>query len=75
VDAKGRKRRRYRRYQTPLETLLALPNPQQYLRPGLTLATLKRIAKTMSDTEAARRMQAAKHRLFANYKTAQAANA
>ncbi len=64
VDAKGRKRRRYRRYQTPLETLLALPHPQQYLRPGLSLATLQRIGKQMSDTEAARRMQQAKHRLF-----------
>jgi transposase InsO family protein len=64
VDAKGRKRRRYRRYQTPLETLLSLPQPQQYLRPSLTLATLQRIAGLMSDTEAARRMQQAKHRLF-----------
>lgn len=64
VDAKGRKRRRYRRYQTPLETLLSLPNPQQYLRPGLTLATLKRISKLRRDTEAARLMQEAKRRLF-----------
>jgi len=64
VDAKGRKRRRYRRYQTPLETLLLLPNPQQYLRPGLTLATLKRISQLRSDTEAARLMQQAKQRLF-----------
>jgi transposase InsO family protein len=64
VDAKGRKRRRYRRYQTPLETLLSLPNPQQYLRRGLTLATLKRISQLRSDTEAARRMQEAKGRLF-----------
>ena len=64
VDAKGRKRRRYRRYQTPLETLLSLPKAQQYLRPGLTLATLQRISKLRSDTEAARLMQEAKHRLF-----------
>lgn len=64
VDAKGRIRRRYRRYQTPLETLLKLPKPQQYLRPGLTVATLERIAGLMSDTEAARRMQQAKHKLF-----------
>ena len=70
VDSKGRKRRRYRRYQTPLETLLALPQPQGYLRPGLTLETLKRIGKTMSDTEAAQRMQQAKRRLFAQFKTA-----
>jgi transposase InsO family protein len=75
IASKGRKRRRYRRYQTPLETLLALPKAQQYLPPGLTLATLQRIGKTLSDTEAARRMQEAKHRLFASSKTALAANA
>ena len=47
-----------------LETLLSLPNAQQYLRPGLTLVTLKRIGKLHSDTEAARLMQLAKQRLF-----------
>ena len=64
MDPQGRKHRRYRRYQTPLETLLSLPHPQQYLRPGLTVETLQRLAARMSDTEAACRMQAAKHRLF-----------
>jgi hypothetical protein len=54
----------YRRYQTPLETLLALPQPEQYLRPGLTLAVLQRIAGVRSDTEAAQRMQQAKRKLF-----------
>ena len=60
IDAKGRKRRRYRRYQTPLETLLVTAQAQQYLRPGLSVATLKRMAGLLSDTEAARRMQQAK---------------
>lgn len=64
LDAKGRKRVRYPRYQTPLETLLALPNPAQYLRPGLSLNALKRIAAAISDTDAARRMQQAKAKLF-----------
>jgi transposase len=64
IDEKGRQQRIYRRYQTPLETLLALPQPQQYLRPGLTLAVLRRIAATHSDTEAAQRMQQAKRKLF-----------
>jgi transposase InsO family protein len=63
-DQRGRRRCLYRRYQTPLETLLALPNPAQYLRPGLTPAVLQRIAETRSDTEAAQRMQQAKRRLF-----------
>jgi hypothetical protein len=44
IDAKGRQRRFYRRYQTPLETLLALPKAAQYLRPGISLAVLQRIA-------------------------------
>jgi transposase InsO family protein len=64
VDEKGRKRCFYRRYQTPLETLLALPEPAQYLRPGLTVAVLQRIAAAVSDTEAAQRMQQAKRKLF-----------
>ena len=64
IDEKGRQQRIYRRYQAPLETLLALPQPQQYLRPGLTLAVLQRIAGTRSDTEAAQRTQQVKRKLF-----------
>lgn len=64
VDQKGRTRRIYRRYQTPLETLLSLPRPAQYLRAGFTVDTLKHMAATSSDTEAARSMQEAKRKLF-----------
>jgi transposase InsO family protein len=64
VDHKGRTRRIYRRYQTPLETLLGLEQPAQYLRAGLSLATLQRMAAAISDTDAARRMQHAKRKLF-----------
>ena len=64
IDKKGRKRICYRPYQTRLETLLALHNPAQYLRPGLTINALRRIAAARSDTDAARRMQQAKAKLF-----------
>jgi len=64
IDERGRKRVRYMRYQTPLETLLALEKPAQYLRQGLSLNALKRIAGALSDTEAAGRMQQAKNKLF-----------
>ena len=64
IDHRGRKRVRYKRYQTPLETLLALDSPAQYLRQGLSINALKRIAGALSDTDAARRMQRAKNRLF-----------
>jgi transposase InsO family protein len=67
VDAKGRERRHYRRYQTPLETLLTLPDVALHLRDGITLATLKRIAAVRSDTEAAQQMQQAKQRLFQQF--------
>jgi len=64
IDARGRVRRRYRRYQTPCETLLALDRPAQYLRDGLELTTLQRMASAVSDTDAATRMQLAKATLF-----------
>jgi transposase InsO family protein len=64
IDQRGRKRVRYKRYQTPLETLLALDSPAQYLRQGLSINALKRIAAVLSDTDAARRMQKAKAKLF-----------
>jgi hypothetical protein len=64
IDEKGRKRVRYKRYQTPLETLLSLDKPAQYMRQGLSINALKRIAGALSDTAAARRMQQAKSKLF-----------
>lgn len=64
IDAKGRKRRIYKLWQTPFEKLLSLDRPQQFLRAGLTIGALKRVAATMSDTEAARRMQQAKNNMF-----------
>jgi transposase InsO family protein len=64
IDEKGRKRVTYKRYQTPLETLSLLDKPAQYLREGLSMNALKRVAATISDTDAARRMQQAKSKLF-----------
>ena len=64
IDARGRKRRFYKRWQTPFEKLLSLDRPQQFLRPALSINALKRVAASMSDTEAARRMQQAKNAMF-----------
>jgi transposase InsO family protein len=64
IDEKGRKRVSYKRYQTPLETLSLLDKPAQYLRYGLSMNALKRVAAAISDTDAARRMQQAKAKLF-----------
>jgi len=64
IDAKGRKRVTYKRYQTPLETLSLLEKAAQYLRDGLSMKALKRVGAAISDTDAARRMQQAKAKLF-----------
>jgi len=64
IDAKGRKHRLYKLWRTPFEKLLSLDHPQQFLRPGLSINALKRVAATMSDTDAARRMQQAKYTMF-----------
>jgi transposase InsO family protein len=64
IDEKGRKRVSYKRYQTPLETLSLLDKPAQYLRRGLSIDALERVAAAISDTDAARRMQQAKGKLF-----------
>ncbi|MGO9239287.1 MAG: integrase catalytic domain-containing protein [Bryobacteraceae bacterium] len=67
IDARGRRRRRYRGddYRTPYEKLRSLPGWEQLLKPGLSGAALERQAMAHSDTEAAQRVQAARDRLFA----------
>jgi hypothetical protein len=66
VDARGKRRRRYpaEDYQTPYERLQSLPEAARSLKPSLSWARLDPIAKQRSDTEWARRMQAAKARLL-----------
>ncbi|HZL49323.1 MAG TPA: DDE-type integrase/transposase/recombinase [Terracidiphilus sp.] len=70
IDAKGRKRVHYRVFRTPLETLMALEKPNQYLRPGLSVHALQRIQMARSDTDAAQRMQQAKAKLFDQLRSA-----
>jgi hypothetical protein len=69
TDEKGRTRRRYRLYLTPWESLQQVPKAAQYLRKGMSLAMLERMAGAVSDTEAAQRMQRAKHKLFEEFGT------
>ena len=66
MDAKGRKRRRYKLWLTPLEKLLSLDRPEQYLRQGRSVDALKRHAEALSDTEAAERLQCARDQMFAD---------
>src|SRR3984893_4039512 len=65
TDGKGKQRRVYRWYATPWEILRQLPDVARYLRPPIMVAELERMARTESDTEAARNMQQAKQRMLA----------
>jgi len=68
TDEKGRTQRRYRRYQTPWETLQRVPNWAQDLREAMSRSILQRMAGAISDTQAAQRMQAAKRKLFQQFR-------
>ena len=65
TNAKGKQRRVYRWYATPWEILRQLPDLGRHLQAGVTSAALERAAGAESDTQAAQRMQEAKHKLFA----------
>lgn len=64
TDAKGKQRRVYRHYETPWEAFRKLPKSGSFLKHGETLRGLTRKARAESDTDAAKRMQKAKHILF-----------
>lgn len=70
LDERGKRRRQYKTedYRTPFEKLKSLEGAEPYLRPGRSLAMLEREALSMSDTECARRMNAAKARLLRHCK-------
>lgn len=62
--AKGKRKRVYRWYATPWEILRQLPGLAGFLREGLTIDQLQRVASAQSDTQAAQQMQQAKRKLF-----------
>lgn len=71
LDARGKRQRHYKTedYRTPLEKLKSLAGAESFLKPGVKLAELERVALEISDTEWARKMNAAKHRLLRQCKT------
>ena len=71
TGSRGRVKRRYPAddYRTPFEKLTSLDQWQQYLKPGLSEAHLRKQAGLRSDTDAARQMQKAKLDLFQRVRT------
>lgn len=64
VDARGKQKKVYRDYATPLERLRSLKDAAQYLKDGITFEELEHIARAQSDNECAAAMQKAKAELF-----------
>lgn len=69
TDAKGRQRKRYpyKLMMTPYEKLKSLPNAEQYLKPGICFKDLDALATSISDNDAAERLNEAKSRLFKSF--------
>ena len=66
IDAKGKRKKLYPHdaVMTPLEKLASLHQPEVFLKPGFTLAALQREAHSISDNEAAKRLNQARTALF-----------
>lgn len=65
-DKKGKQRKKYpyEQMMTPYEKLKSLTDAQQYLKPGVSFTMLDEIMLSMTDNEAADKLQAAKRALF-----------
>jgi transposase InsO family protein len=66
VDARGKRKRLYKAedYATPYEKLKSLPDAGAYLKAGISFAQLDKQAASLSDTECAKKMGAAKAKLL-----------
>jgi transposase InsO family protein len=66
TDAKGKTRKRYRfeHMMTPYEKLKSLPQAHGFLKPAITFQALDRLALSISDNQAAQRLNAARTQLF-----------
>jgi len=67
VDSKGKIKKKYETYMTPYEKLMTLPNYEQCLKSGVSVASLNILSKKQSDNESAQKMQINKRKLFKNF--------
>jgi len=67
-DRRGKIKKRYSTWMTPYEKLKSLTNPEQYLKDGMALEELEKIASAKSDNEFAEDMNKAKVKLFKKLK-------
>jgi len=67
VDEKGKIKKQYNDYLTPFEKLQTLTKPEQFLKEGVTMTSLKEVEQRRSDTESAKLMQEKKIKLFRSF--------
>ena len=67
VDEKGKIKKQYNDYFTPFEKLQTLTKPEQFLKEGVTMKSLKEVEQQRSDTESAKLMQEKKIVLFRSF--------
>jgi len=68
TDKRGKQKKKYDTYQTPYAKLKSLPNPEKYLKKGITFEKLDKVAFAKSDNEFAEILQEKKEELFNNFK-------
>jgi hypothetical protein len=64
VDTRGKVKKVYEIYMTPCQKLLSIENVEQYLKEGITRASLAQEQMKMSHVEATEELQKAKSKLF-----------
>ena len=64
VNEKGKIKKKYEIYMTPIQRLLSIPNCEQYLREGVTKESLLKETKKMTHFEAAQKVFEARQQLF-----------
>ncbi len=68
IDGKGKIRKVYATYLTPVEKLLSIPDAEKYLKDGITKESLLAQARRQSHLAAAQYMQKEKEKLFASFR-------
>lgn len=64
IDRRGKEKKKYDTYLTPFEKLKLIPDVGQYLKIGVSVASLEAIARKESDNACAERLQNAKRALL-----------
>jgi hypothetical protein len=68
VDERGKITKIYDTYVTPIQRLLSLLNPQQYLKEGISVELLEQVERSKSHFEAATEVAEMRQKLFKNIK-------